>query len=159
MSYWNNAFRTALMGSVAAVVMVTQPAAAQTKTFNIPAQDAATAIPAFVKQSGLQVLATASDLQGIRTNAVSGSLSNDAALGQLIANTGLTLKTNDGTSAVIVRASAVEAVAEADPVVLSAHVLKFAATSAGRRVLREGRPPDIEKIKGWVDAAKHAVAA
>ena len=52
-----------------------------------------------------------------------------------------------------------EAVAEADPVVLSAHVLKFAATSAGKRVLREGRPPDIEKIKGWVDAAKHAMAA
>ena len=52
-----------------------------------------------------------------------------------------------------------EAVAEADPVVLSAHVLKFAATSAGRRVLREGRPPDIEKIKSWVGAAKHAMAA
>jgi hypothetical protein len=52
-----------------------------------------------------------------------------------------------------------EAVAEADPAILSAHVLKFAATSAGRRVLREGRPPDIEKIKGWVDAAKHAMAA
>jgi hypothetical protein len=52
-----------------------------------------------------------------------------------------------------------EAVAEADPIVLSAHVLKFAATSAGRRVLREGRPPDIEKIKSWVDAAKHALAA
>ncbi|HVX36541.1 MAG TPA: DUF4332 domain-containing protein [Hyphomicrobium sp.] len=52
-----------------------------------------------------------------------------------------------------------EAVADADPVVLSAHVLKFAATSAGKRVLREGRPPDIEKIKGWVDAAKHAMAA
>ena len=52
-----------------------------------------------------------------------------------------------------------EAVAEADPVVLSAHVLKFASTSAGRRVLREGRPPDIEKIKGWVNAAKHAMAA
>lgn len=52
-----------------------------------------------------------------------------------------------------------EAVAEADPVILSANVLKFAATTAGRRVLREGRPPDIEKIKGWVDAAKHAMAA
>ncbi|MFA7305963.1 MAG: DUF4332 domain-containing protein [Hyphomicrobium sp.] len=52
-----------------------------------------------------------------------------------------------------------EAVAEADPVALSAHVLKFAGTSAGRRVLREGRPPDIEKIKGWVNAAKHAMAA
>ena len=116
MSYWNNAFRTALMGSVAAVVMVAQPAAAQTKTFNIPAQDAATAIPAFVKQSGLQVLATASDLQGVRTNAVTGSLSNDAALQQLIADTGLTVKTNDGASAVIVRVAATaEPVAEADP--------------------------------------------
>lgn len=52
-----------------------------------------------------------------------------------------------------------EAVSEADPVVLSAHVLKFAATSAGKRVLREGRPPDIEKIKSWVEAARHAMAA
>jgi hypothetical protein len=52
-----------------------------------------------------------------------------------------------------------EAVAQADAVILSANVLKFAATSSGKRVLREGRPPDIEKIKGWVDAAKHAVAA
>jgi hypothetical protein len=51
------------------------------------------------------------------------------------------------------------AVAEADPVVLSADVLKFAATSAGMRVLREGRPPDIEKIMRWVEYAKHAVAA
>lgn len=50
-------------------------------------------------------------------------------------------------------------VAEADAVALSAHVLKFAATSAGNRVLREGRPPDIEKIKGWVEYAKRAVAA
>ncbi len=51
------------------------------------------------------------------------------------------------------------AVAEADPVALSVGVLKFVATSAGKRVLREGRPPDIEKIKNWVDVAKHAVAA
>ncbi len=52
-----------------------------------------------------------------------------------------------------------QAVAEADPLALSANVLKFATTSAGKRVLREGRPPDIEKIKGWVDVAKQAVAA
>jgi predicted flap endonuclease-1-like 5' DNA nuclease len=50
-------------------------------------------------------------------------------------------------------------VAEADAVLLSVNVLKFAMTSAGKRVLREGRPPDIEKIKGWVSAAKRAVAA
>ena len=123
MSQWNNGLRAALMGSVAAVVMVAQPAAAQTQAYNIPAQDAATAIPAFVKQSGLQVLATTQDLQGVRTNAVSGSLTSDAALKQLVANTGLTIKTNDGSSAVIVRASAADASAsdamaaapEADP--------------------------------------------
>ncbi|WP_045836818.1 DUF4332 domain-containing protein [Hyphomicrobium sp. 99] len=51
------------------------------------------------------------------------------------------------------------AVAEADPVSLSANVLRFVTTSAGKRVLREGRPPDIEKIKGWVAVAKQAVAA
>lgn len=48
-------------------------------------------------------------------------------------------------------------VAEADPVVLAADVLKFAATSMGRRALREGRPPDAEKIQGWVGYAKQAV--
>jgi hypothetical protein len=52
-----------------------------------------------------------------------------------------------------------EAVAEADPVSLSVGVLKFVSTSEGKRVLREGRPPDIEKIKGWVDVARHAMAA
>jgi hypothetical protein len=50
-------------------------------------------------------------------------------------------------------------VADADPVALSASVLKFVSTSAGKRVLREGRPPDIEKMMGWVEVAKHAVAA
>jgi predicted flap endonuclease-1-like 5' DNA nuclease len=52
-----------------------------------------------------------------------------------------------------------QAVADADPISLSANVLKFVTTSAGKRVLREGRPPDIEKIKSWVDVAKQAVAA
>ncbi|RUO99676.1 MAG: DUF4332 domain-containing protein [Hyphomicrobium sp.] len=52
-----------------------------------------------------------------------------------------------------------QAVAEADPLALSASVLKFATTSAGKRILREGRPPDIEKIKTWVEFAKQAAAA
>ena len=52
-----------------------------------------------------------------------------------------------------------EAVAEANPVELSADVLKFAATSDGRRVLRDGDAPDIEKIKSWVTFAREAMAA
>ncbi len=52
-----------------------------------------------------------------------------------------------------------EAVAEADDASLSASVLAFAATPAGQRILRDGAPPDIEKIKAWVTAARSARAA
>jgi hypothetical protein len=38
-------------------------------------------------------------------------------------------------------------------------VLGFAATKDGQRVLRNGDPPDIEKIKGWLDAARSVKAA
>lgn len=51
------------------------------------------------------------------------------------------------------------AVAEADPVAFSAEILKFAATDAGKRILREGNAPDIERIKAWVESAQLAQAA
>ncbi len=50
-------------------------------------------------------------------------------------------------------------IAAAEPVDFSADVLKFATSDAGKRILREGNPPDIEKIKGWVESAKIAKAA
>lgn len=52
-----------------------------------------------------------------------------------------------------------ESIAAADPGDLAAAVLKFAATSAGKRVLRDGDPPDVEKIKSWVDNAAATLAA
>ena len=52
-----------------------------------------------------------------------------------------------------------DAIAESDPADFAADILTFAATDAGRRILRDGNPPDIEKIKDWVSAAKIALAA
>ena len=52
-----------------------------------------------------------------------------------------------------------DAIADSDPVDLSADVLKFATTSDGKRLLRDGNPPDIEKIKDWVESARIALAA
>jgi hypothetical protein len=49
------------------------------------------------------------------------------------------------------------AAAEADK--LCADVLGFAASAPGQRTLRNGDPPDVEKIKGWLDAARSAKAA
>jgi predicted flap endonuclease-1-like 5' DNA nuclease len=53
----------------------------------------------------------------------------------------------------------VVAVADADPVEFSADVLKFATSPDGKRILRDGNTPDLEKIKGWLEAAQEAMAA
>ena len=51
-----------------------------------------------------------------------------------------------------------EAMAEADAADLCAAVLAFATGSDGQRVLRDGAPPDIEKIKAWADSARRVMA-
>ncbi len=52
-----------------------------------------------------------------------------------------------------------EAIADATPVDLSADIMTFAMSSDGKRILRDGNPPDIEKIKDWVESARLAMAA
>src|SRR6185437_3246507 len=88
--------RTALRIAMAALgwaaLAAACPAAAQEKTFDIPAEDAVAALPAFVQQSGRQVLADARELGGIRTNAVRGRMDADTALARLLAGTGLIVK-------------------------------------------------------------------
>ncbi len=44
-------------------------------------------------------------------------------------------------------------IAKAEPQELSATLLTFAASPVGQKMLRDGDPPDIEKIKAWIDAA------
>jgi len=53
-------------------------------------------------------------------------------------------------------AAAIAAAAEAD---LSAAVLRYAASPEGQRILRQGQPPDVEKIKGWIESAAARIAA
>ncbi len=50
-------------------------------------------------------------------------------------------------------------IAAADPISLSAAVMKFATSSDGKRILRDGNPPDLEKIKDLVGSAARAMAA
>ena len=53
-------------------------------------------------------------------------------------------------------AGAIAAANEAD---LAAAVLHFAAAAEGQRILRQGEPPAVEKIKGWIESAAARVAA
>jgi hypothetical protein len=52
-----------------------------------------------------------------------------------------------------------DAMADADATELCAAVLAFATGTEGQRVLRDGQPPDIEKIKAWADSARKVLAA
>ncbi|MBS0241751.1 MAG: DUF4332 domain-containing protein [Proteobacteria bacterium] len=52
-----------------------------------------------------------------------------------------------------------DAIAAADGDAVAAKVLTFASTSGGRRLLRDGDPPDLARIKRWVDSAREVKAA
>lgn len=53
---------------------------------------------------------------------------------------------------------AADALAAADPDKVCADVLAFAQSLEGQRVLRNGEPPNIEKIKAWLNAARDVAA-
>lgn len=63
---------------------------AQVHPFDIPAQKLAIALITFGQQSGLQVTVDPDLLDGLQSTTVSGQLSNEAALAQLLLGTGIT---------------------------------------------------------------------
>lgn len=96
-----------------ACVLAALPAAAQeTQTFDVPAQNAAEAVQSIARQSGLQVMAPAADLQGIRTNAVRGDYSAVEAIQRLFAGTGLQVVQTGDNTVTIRRPAEVESAAE-----------------------------------------------
>jgi iron complex outermembrane receptor protein len=69
---------------------------AQTVSFDLPAQDAATAIPEFARQAGLQIIAPVDNLKGIKTHRVIGTMDAHEALRRLLEGTGLVVASDDG---------------------------------------------------------------
>lgn len=92
--------------AIAALVALSLAAPAQTtatKSFNVPAELAPAAIKAFSAQSGVEVLMPTDAVQGIRTNAVSGTMTPRAALEQMTAGTGLVVVQDEKTGALGLR--------------------------------------------------------
>jgi iron complex outermembrane receptor protein len=71
-------------------------ALSQSATFNIAEQDAATAIPEFARQAGIQIIAPADKLKGVKTHSLHGVIDSRAALKQLLEGTGLIIASDDG---------------------------------------------------------------
>ena len=64
------------------------PAAAQPRSIDIPSEEAAKSIPEFARQENIQIIAPVSQLHGINTPAVSGSMTLDEALKALLVGSG-----------------------------------------------------------------------
>lgn len=101
------AVRGFLMAS-AAVLVLAGPALAQEArhTFNIPAGDAVTALQAFAKQSGKQVLFPFEAASGKRTPAVTGDVADADALARLAKAAGLVVQSDDGKTITLRQAPA-----------------------------------------------------
>ena len=50
-------------------------------------------------------------------------------------------------------------VADAEPTDAMAALLKFATSDDGKRVLRDGPPPDVEKLRAWIESAREVKQA
>jgi TonB-dependent receptor len=87
---------TILCGSAIAASVVSAPAYAQGRSFDIPAQAAVKAIPELARQGQIQIVASARDLAGVRTPAIKGTMDAREALRRLIAGTPLRIVGDDG---------------------------------------------------------------
>ncbi|NWJ27688.1 TonB-dependent receptor [Rhizobium sp. RM] len=97
------AFALRLLASVAiATLPFFTPTSTMAQTtqhrFNIAAQPLASALNAFGRQSGLQVTLAATTSQGVTSRSVSGLMSPQDALGQLLEGTGISYSISNGTA-------------------------------------------------------------
>ncbi len=111
-----NAMSLSLLATASVVAICASPAhAGAARPFNIPTQPAATAIPLFAKQSGLQVLANGADLDGVTTNAVNGSFTSDEALHRLLSGSKLATRVSANGAVLIVDTTAATAAGASAP--------------------------------------------
>lgn len=76
---------------------------AQTRTFDIPSEDAAKSIPEFARQAGIQIIAPVSQLRGRKTARVRGTMDERDALRLLLEGTGLRVASDTGSTIVLAR--------------------------------------------------------
>ena len=139
--------KTTLAGGAAALALLASalPAAAQQRAFDVPAQGAASAISAFARQAGLQVVAPADGLEGVRTQALKGAMDARAALRKLIEGTGLEI-VSDNNGVIVLRRAATPAATpvEAEPTALDTIIV----TAQKREEAAQGVPISLTAFSG-----------
>jgi len=98
----HSSFRRMAFGAAASLVVLASPALAQTRAFDVPAQDVTGAVRQLARQAKIQIVVTGSVAKGRRSSPVSGSLSVEHALERMLAGTGLVARaTGSGTYVVV----------------------------------------------------------
>ncbi|WP_343519564.1 STN domain-containing protein, partial [Sphingomonas sp.] len=96
----------AAIAGLGACLAATPAWAQAARQYSVPASDAGDAVQMIAQQSGLQVIAPAADLAGVRTNAIKGNFSAVEALRRMFAGTGLEVVQTAGVAVMIRRAAA-----------------------------------------------------
>jgi outer membrane receptor protein involved in Fe transport len=104
-SMLGTAITRALAATALGLLLVPSIAWAQQRAFDIPAADAATALPEYARQAGVQIIAPGESLKGVRTPAIKGNMDARAALRMLLAGTGLKPVADDGRTITLMLAS------------------------------------------------------
>lgn len=147
---YRNALRA---GAAIAALTWSSLACAQTRSFDIPAEDAVKAIPEFARQAGIQIVAPADVLRGVKTPQLRGALDVHSALNQLLAGTGIVVASDDGQTIVLrvpaknadaapVNGAVVNASSDIETVTVTAQYQFLGADTSGTTNL----PLPIEKV-------------
>jgi TonB-dependent receptor len=108
----------ARLAAIVLAVLVSGPVMAQTQlrgkpvTFSLSSGPAVETVPSFARQSGMQVLANTSDLEGVTTSALYGAVPAREGLQKLLEGTPLTARIKANGTAYIVRTPQVSPVPE-----------------------------------------------
>ncbi|WP_260600234.1 TonB-dependent receptor [Sphingomonas endolithica] len=148
-------------GVAAAALLSPASASAQQVSFNIPAGPLPSAIAAFGRQSGLQIIAPADGMGGVRSNMVRGRMDAGTAVRRLIAGTGLAIASESGGQIVLRQVTRPAAPKPAASQTTS-RTSSEAQTGAGDDIVVTGLRASLQtarEIKRNSDAVVDAVAA
>jgi outer membrane receptor protein involved in Fe transport len=94
-------------------------ASANAESFNVPSGDLAQALDSYTKQSGVQLMISGDEVQGVRTRGVHGSYSADDALTRILSGTGFVIHRHPSGAEGIARETSANEMVDDMPVQLA----------------------------------------
>mgnify|MGYP001548440910 CR=1 FL=1 len=143
--------KAALIGGLGAAALAS---AAHADQFNIPGGDLATALSAYMAQTGVELVVAANGIHEAHTRGAKGDLTADAALSRILQGTGFVSQRDGGAVAIVRATSSVRTESRAE----EAAPLRLASASAAASSV-ETVVVTSSKIKGDIQTVPIAITA